>query len=240
VTDKEKRVTCPECGAYVKSSNLESHMKEVHKTKLKKESKSAVSEGKGKQGTSNVSTVGFPWRWVGVGLVVFIIILAVLIIKPIDFGNNPNGTVPVECIDGKTLQVNFQVTLHIMVTDYRTGKVNYTHMIPNGIGTAPINDKACTRRLHTDYDYTPGSQPAKIKVQSPDIRDFTLGDFFGVWDNQTLEPDKVMTYWTPEWRIVFKVNGITVDDTGTSPPYHYETYRLTPNLDIEFYIIYEG
>ncbi len=215
-------------------------MKEVHRTKLKKEVKSDASGGKGKQSTPKASAVGFPWRYVGVGAVVFIIILAVLVIKPMNFGNNPPGTLPGECINDKTLQVNFAVTLHILVTDYRTGKDNYTHLIPNGIGTAPINDQACTRRLHTDYDYTPSNQPAKIKVQSPEVKDFALGDFFNIWDNQTLGPDKVLTYWTPDWRIVFKVNGVTVDDTRVSPPYHYETYKLIPNQDIEFYVIYEG
>ena len=206
---------------------------------MKKSEKTSGANEKAVSKKTGGSAVTFPWKWVGVGAIALIIILSVILIRPsLPGGGSNNSNLPDECIQGKTLIVNFVVTLHVMVTDYRTNKVNYTHMIPNGIGTAQLNGQDCVRRIHTDYDYTPNSQPARIKVQSPDVRNFTLGNFFETWDNQTLAPDMILSYSTPQWRIVFKVNGVTIDDTDVNSPYHYENYRLYPDQNIEFYITY--
>ncbi len=61
--------------------------------------------------------------------------------------------------------------------------------IPNGIGISPT----CTHPLHTHSDYTPATQPAKIHVETPVARTFTLGDFFHIW-GQTLTPTQVLSY----------------------------------------------
>jgi hypothetical protein len=212
---------------------LESHLKEVHKTKMKKQDKAGAAGEKPGSKKPKASVVAFPWKWVGVGAVALIIILSVIVIRPMLPGGNPtNSNVPEECIEGKTLQVNFVVSLHIIITSRDT-----TQLIPNGIGTDPIDGQSCTRRLHTGYDYNTSYQAARIHVESPETKDYTLGDFFFIWNNQSLGPGKVLSFWVDyQWRIVFKVNGAVLADTNTNPGYHYETFKLSADQDIVFYV----
>jgi len=242
LTEKAKRVGCPECGAFVKSHNLNAHMKEVHKIK-RKTSEQGRSRGDSKR-TKGKSPrgggVGFPWRLIVVGIVVLTMIGSILVIRP---GSPPapdgNGSIPAECVQGKTLVVNFDVKLHLYVTDPATHKNNFTHLIPNDLGKDPIDGQACTRSLSTGSasEYNASSQDAVIHVQSPEAKNFTLGDFFLLWSGQTLEPGKVASYWTNYgWRIVMKVNGAVVADTNVNPLYAYAALKLAPNQNIDFYV----
>ena len=200
----------------------------------KQEKVGGTGEGAGSKKLTGPS-VGFPWKWVGVGVVVFIIILSVIILRPILPGSNPtNSNASGECINGKTLVVDYVVSLQIFITD--SHRDNYTQLIPHGIGTDPVNGQACTRRLHTEYDYNSSNQAAKIHVESPEEKNFTLGDFFYIWNNQSIGPDAILSFQHPPWRIVFQDNDGLVADTNTNPGYHYEAYRLRPDRNLVFHV----
>jgi hypothetical protein len=203
---------------------------------MKKQDRVGGTGEKAESKKPKASVVAFPWKWIGVGAVALIIILSVIVIRPLlPGGGSTNPNVPEECIEGKTLKIDFDVSLHIFITDDHRN--NYTQLIPNGIGTDPIDGQSCTRRLHTGYDYNTSYQAARIHVESPESGDYTLGDFFLVWNNQSLGPGKVLSFWlSGGWRIVFKVNGAVLADTNINPTYHYETFRLIADQDIVFYV----
>lgn len=72
--------------------------------------------------------------------------------------------------------------------------------VPTNIGVGPT----CMTVLHT---HTPDGL---IHVESPEQRDFTLGDFFAVWQ-QPFSKDEVLTYKTDvSSRIRVTVNGTEV------------------------------
>ncbi len=222
-------------------------MKEVHKIKYKTPEKKGVEKALGKSSSKarRGSAVTFPLKWIVVGIIVMAMIGSVVVIKPgLPSGpdDNPNTT-PAECIEGKTIQASFTLTLHIYVTDLSVGKDNYTHPITNNLGKDPIDDKTCTRRLYTgsEDEYDASRDAAIIHVQSPEARDYTLGDFFSIaWHNQTLAPGKILSYWYEQpygWRIVMKVNGQVISDTDNDlGSYHYENYLLRPDRIIDFYV----
>jgi hypothetical protein len=217
---------------------LESHLKEVHKTHIRKQEKVGDAGKKGESKKPKASVVAFPWKWVGVGAIALIIVFSVIMIRPLlPGGGSTNPNVPEECIEGKTLTIDFVVSLHIFITDASTHRDNYTQLIPHGIGTDPIGGQSCTRRMHTGYDYNSSSEATRIHVESPEEKTYTLGDFFLIWYNQTLGPGKVLSFWYESgWRIIFKVNGAVVADTSTNLGYHYETFVLSADQNIIFYI----
>lgn len=72
--------------------------------------------------------------------------------------------------------------------------------VPTNIGVGPT----CMTVLHTH------SSDGLIHVESPEQRDFTLGDFFAVWQ-QPFSKDEVLTYKTDvSSRIRVTVNGTEV------------------------------
>lgn len=89
--------------------------------------------------------------------------------------------------------------------------------VPADIGVGPT----CMTALHT---HTPDGI---IHVESPEIRDFTLGDFFAVW-NQPFSKDEILTYKANAMhRVRITVNGVEVD-----------TYEHTILRDGERIVIY--
>lgn len=73
--------------------------------------------------------------------------------------------------------------------------------VATNVGVSPT----CMSALHT---HTPDGV---IHVESPDGRDFTLGDFFAVW-KQPFSRNEVLTYKVDEAnRIRVTVNGVEVD-----------------------------
>jgi len=224
---------------FVKSANLQTHMKSVHKKKLKPKHLEESSTGpSAKDGTSKGrrgSTVSFPWKWLGVGIVVLILVLAVVIIRP-SLSSNPspgnNNNNAAECIEGKNIVARYTFTLHILKTDNSSGLQNWTHPISYGIGKLPLNEQPCTRKMYTSdvgppFEYNSSSQPAIVHVESPTTNN-TLGDFFDIW-GQALNYTQgvIVSYSRPTWNIVMKVNGQTYSGV-------WEHLALQPGMNIVF------
>lgn len=74
-------------------------------------------------------------------------------------------------------------------------------LVPQNIGVR----ETCMTVLHT---HTPDGL---IHVESPEKRDFTLADFFAVWE-KPFTKDEILSYRTdPTHRIVVTVDGVEVD-----------------------------
>ncbi len=113
------------------------------------------------------------------------------------------------CISEQT-PYHIHVTLTI-VTD------GVQEIIPTNVGRTAT----CTKPLHThDGEYVPQSQPARIHVESPVARAFTLRDFFTVW-GRTFTPTQVVSC----------VGSVTMTVNGT-PSTAYGDLVLVDGLDI--------
>jgi len=225
---------------FVKSANLQTHMKSVHKKKLKpkhlEESSSGVSAKDGTSKGRRGSAVSFPWKWLGVGIVILILVLAVVVIKPSlpsNSSSNNNNNTAAECIEGKNIIARYTFTLHILITDDSKGLQNYTQPISYGIGKLPYLGQPCTRKMYTSdaepYEYNVSSQAAIVHVESPTTSN-TLGDFFKIWDQDlNYTQGVVMSYHRTAYTIVMKVNGQT--QSGV-----WEHLALQNGMNIVFYL----
>jgi len=209
--------------------------------KLKaKETRIAETERKMESKAPRGSEVAFPWKWVGVGFVVFIVVLAVIVIKPgfPSGSSNPPGTNPDLCTEGKNILVSFTFTLHILITDHvGSTRNNYTQPIPNDIGKEPLPDGTpCTRRM---YSYTappsdPFTGPATIHLDSPEDRSYYLEDWFVIWNqglNSTPGHMRVLTYAQPDWNVTLKVDGLPFNG-------RFENIQLKAETPVQSFLFY--
>jgi len=230
---------------FVKSANLQTHMKSVHKKKLKpKRLDENLAGPGGKDGAlkgPRDSTVSFPWKWLGAGTIVLILVFAVIIIRP-SLSSNPNpsnnGNLPAECVRPGDVVARYTFTLRILKTDTIGAIPDYNYPISYGIGKLPFNGTACTRKMYTSdvgppFEYNDSSQPAIIHVESPTSKN-TLGDFFKIWDQElNYSRQQILSYInssssSPRYDIVMKVNEVY---SGV-----WERLETQPSMSIVFYV----
>lgn len=91
--------------------------------------------------------------------------------------------------------------IHPILAIYINGE---QQVIPANIGIRP----GCMTALHTH------TSDGILHVESPERRDFTLADFFAVWE-QPFTREEILGYQVdPEHRIRMTVNGETVETYG--------------------------
>jgi len=104
---------------------------------------------------------------------------------------------PDTCINETRVVYHIHVWLNIYIQGGR-------YPIPNNLGNQP----GCMKVLHTHADYDPYTEPAKIHVESPVVRSFTLGDFFHVW-GQPFSSTQILSYTADATNsITMTVNGV--------------------------------
>ncbi len=128
--------------------------------------------------------------------IVVIVVLGFLIFrnsKPLS--SKTNREVALTCTTDMATQFHIHPNLKIMIN-------GEPQAIPTNIGVTPT----CMTSLHTH------DNSGKIHTESPEKRDFTLGDFFAVW-NKTLTKDQILDYKVGDTHIIRQtVNGREVQD----------------------------
>ena len=188
---------CPICQVAVKPENLLRHLNDIHPRhpdtpalleRLKEEGRETVPRRNG--GPIRIR------RW-QVAIIVGVVLLAAggYVVAPyLDPNRSFNRD---SCINEFAISYHIHITLHLFIDS--------NHMpIPTNVGRTP----ACTKPLHThDGEYDPNTQPARIHVEAPVVRSFTLGDFFAIW-GKTINQNQVDTCLAGGTRVIdMTVNG---------------------------------
>ena len=195
LTAKTER--CPICDVSVRAENLLRHLEDIHP---RHPSASAIRERiRREPGHAPARRPSAPFR---VRKAHVVVVAAILLIGAGAYVAapylRPNRNFSVDsCIDNLGIAYHIHPQLSMFIQGSR-------YAIANGIGIQP----GCTRPLHTHPDYNPATEPAKIHVESPIAREFTLSDFFHVW-GQTLTPTQVLGYANDGTNVVrMMVNGV--------------------------------
>ncbi len=139
-----------------------------------------------------------PALWWGLGAIASIAVLAVVFAVATSSSRNAASArttrdVALACTTDMATQFHIHPHLDIIIN-------GQPQLIPANIGITP----ACLSALHT-HD-TSGT----IHVESPEQRDFTLGDFFAVW-HQPFNQNQILEYKTDQTHVIQEtVNGRTV------------------------------
>ena len=134
--------------------------------------------------------------WI-IGLVIVIVIgvLGTLIFKDVIWPKT-NRELATSCTTDMATQFHIHPHLEIMVNGQK-------QEIPTGIG---IDEAVCMHPLHT-HDVS-----GIIHVESPEQRDFTLDDFFFIW-NKKFSKDQILDYKADDKHVIKEtINGKEVQD----------------------------
>jgi hypothetical protein len=141
--------------------------------------------------------------WWIVGTVVVAVVL-ILLISSASKGNpwpeegvttKSNREIALSCTTDMATEFHIHPHLEIIINGKK-------QEMPADIGVK----NSCMNPLHT-HDNT-----GKIHVESPERRDFTLADFFAVWD-KTFTKDQILNYKIDETHIIREtVNGVETKD----------------------------
>lgn len=128
-------------------------------------------------------------------LVSIFIVLAIRSSAPVNYVKKTNREIALLCTTDMATKFHIHPNLTIMINGRQ-------QEIPANIGIQPT----CMNSLHT-HDAT-----GKIHVESPEKRDFTLADFFAVW-NKSFNKNQILEYEADDYhRIRETVNGTEVED----------------------------
>jgi len=209
---------CPVCGTPVRTENLAKHLASVHPreatSQMVKEAKQAGEETvKATKPRTRTLRTRPSWR----------VPVAVLVIVLVAGGAYVVATNPVGQYNANT------PVLEMCVNSQHVGMVRHDHAYLNisFSGThQPINQligitSACTRPLHT-HDAT-----GVIHIESPVPHEFTLSDFFLVW-NKVFSADQILDRQAG--------SGHTITMTvNTVPNYEFGALRLQNGQYIDIY-----
>ena len=137
-----------------------------------------------------------PTSWWLIGIAIFIVAMFVWsnVASRNESASRTNREVALLCTSDMATQFHIHPVLKIFIN----GK---EHVIPANIGIQP----GCMNSLHT-HDAS-----GTLHVEAPEKRDFTLADFFAVW-NQPFTPDQILDYKVDAThQIRVTVNGAQVD-----------------------------
>ncbi|TLZ62793.1 MAG: hypothetical protein E6K13_05315 [Methanobacteriota archaeon] len=188
---------CPVCSASVRTENLSKHLQSVHPREAKPE---MVLEAE-RKATQTVRPP--PPRSFSASLprnvIIVVLILALLAggawvvaTSPAYSPYNANTPVLQMCMQESP---GFARHDHVLLSITITG---VPQQVPMNIGVAP----GCMRPVHT-HDTT-----GRIHVESSVAHEFTLADFFAVW-NQPFSKERILGYTTDtSHTIVFRVDGL--------------------------------
>jgi hypothetical protein len=194
---------CPICGASVKPENLLRHLNDIHP---RHPDMPAIRERLEKEGRETVPRrTDAPIRirrW-HVAIVASVVLLAAggFLVAPYF---DPNREFDRDsCITSEVFHLH--LTLHIFIDG------NNHLPIPTNVGRT----STCIKPLHThDGEYDPNTEGARIHVEGPVARSFTLGDFFHVW-GKTLTSTRVDTCVEGGGRLLtMTVNGSQSSEYG--------------------------
>lgn len=129
------------------------------------------------------------------GLVTVAIVLLVIGTSRNSTSSKTNREVALACTTDTAIQFHFHPNLKIIINGQQ-------QEIPANIGTGTI----CMNALHTH------DNSGAIHVESPEKRDFTLSDFFAVW-NKTYNKDQILDYKVDQTHVIREtVNRTEVKD----------------------------
>ncbi len=135
------------------------------------------------------------WWIVGFIVVSVAVLFGIVLYQNKPFSPKTNREVALTCTADMATQFHIHPNLEIIINGQK-------QEIPANIG---IN-ATCMNSLHTH------DSSGKIHVESPEKRDFTLADFFAVW-NKTYAKDQIFDYKVDENHIMREtVNGNEVQD----------------------------
>lgn len=183
-----RTVKCDVCGQAVKRENVVAHIEKVH-PREKDALRRATNAEREMVQTGEIDRVrrsGAPARRTAAILAVLVLLIAggaaVFLLLP---------TGRSDCVND--VAVIYHIHPHLNIT-----ALGVPQTIPADIGVAP----GCTHALHT-HDAS-----GAIHVESPVARDFTLGEFFQVWE-QPLSSDRVWNYGPASgYTVRMTVNGV--------------------------------
>ncbi len=126
------------------------------------------------------SAMGF-WIIGGITVIVFAVIVILIIFnQPKSISSKTSREVALSCTTDMATQFHIHPVLKIIVN-------GQNQEVPANIGVKPN----CMNSLHTH------DNSGLIHVESPEKKDFTIGDFFAVW-NETYNKDQILDYKTDE------------------------------------------
>ncbi|OGZ71501.1 MAG: hypothetical protein A2904_01810 [Candidatus Staskawiczbacteria bacterium RIFCSPLOWO2_01_FULL_33_9] len=141
------------------------------------------------------SDISLTWWIVGIVIVSIVVLFGVVFYQNKPFSSKTNREVALTCTTDMATQFHIHPNLEIIINGQR-------QEIPANIG---IND-GCMNSLHTH------DNSGKIHVEAPEKRDFTLSDFFAVW-NKTYNKDQIFDYKVDETHIIREtLNGKETQD----------------------------
>lgn len=134
--------------------------------------------------------------WLVILIVVLMVgLFVVKALKPSPYSNKTTREVALTCTTDMATEFHIHPNLKIIID----GK---EELIPDNIGIQPT----CMTSLHT-HDAS-----GKLHVESPEKRDFTLADFFAVWQ-KPFNKDQILDYKVAgQYQIREMVNGKEVQD----------------------------
>ncbi len=208
---------CPICGVSVKAENLLRHVEDNHpkhpdasglRQRLREDTRYAPVRPRDE----------FRWRrWhVALAIAVVLIVAGAIFLAPyFDPYRNFNRD---SCVGHENAPFHIHPWLQVVID----GTVQ---SIPGTVGHTP----GCLKPLHThdgpsEVDATLARQ---IHVEGPIVRDFTLGDFFFIWD-EPLTPTQVMSCAAGGTRVVaMTVNGVPNSEFGALTLADGQQIRIT-------------
>lgn len=132
-----------------------------------------------------------------IGIIVLIIFLVIPIIL-LKTKTNSDGPITQQCVRHGPKGIHLHPVLEISIDGIK-------QEIPKDIGVISF---FCMRPLHTHDD------AGIIHIESRIIRDFTLGDFFTIWD-KTFNRSCIFDYCSDKGNLTVYVNGIKNEDYET-------------------------
>lgn len=135
-----------------------------------------------------------------VWVIIFIIAIvgALVLIKRNNnrrFVNQTNRQVALACTTDQATTFHIHPNLKILINGQE-------QVIPSSVGNSPT----CLKALHMH------DNSGKIHTEAPTKRDFTLGDFFAVW-NKNFNRQQILDYSADsQHKITETINGVAIED----------------------------
>ncbi|MFA5895870.1 MAG: hypothetical protein WC985_03080 [Thermoplasmata archaeon] len=173
---------CPICEVPVKAENLSRHLDANHpRDPRAKEIREEIRDD-ARYAPRAAGHMGLRLRKAHVAVIATVAFLVVGAYAAAPYFDPYRNFSADSCIvESQPLPIHIHPYLSIFIDGVRSP-------VPYNIGVSPT----CVKAVHThDTGYDPATQAAKIHVESPIVRDFTLSDFFRVW-GRTLTPTQVL------------------------------------------------